>query len=1214
MQKGTLLSLIIILSISTAALAFNGDMGTGTQPLTDGTEDYPWLIEDYDDFVAFCGNTDYWASGVHTRLECNLDLSVAGTYSQAPIAGDINADSTFDGIEFAGQFNGNNKIINHLYIDGSHYCGLFGQISLDSEIIDLGFEECSILGSGRYVGILCGYNLGSVSRCHSTGTVSGYLYNGGLVGCNGDGNINLCYAECTVNGSSSGGLCGYNTGMITDCHAEGIIGGIKSGGLCGVNSGTIIKCHSTGNMIGGDSVGGLCGKNNGTIKQCYATGSIVNDDHNFRYAGGLCGENDWGSAIINCYSTGSISCGVKANDLGGLCGYSVGRIINCYSIGRVNAGGYGEYVDGSYRIGGLCSYGEASNSYYYQLGGPFNGIGTDLDAAQMQNYCNFEGFDFVGNSDDGTDEIWSISEGHCPKLAWQNDNGPVITSFEINTTLSGTGHFDDPFLISSLDDFNEFRSNPELRYGYFLLTTDLDLRDTTFTEAVIGGVFGGHFDGGNHVISNILIEPTEERSHYNGLFHSVAGYIRNLGVEDITINAGGYYAGGLCCRIWSGEVFNCYVNGDISGNRYSIYWGGLCGRNDGIVRDCHAAGTIIGRFDTGGLCGHNRGYIINSYTTNDVSGIGESGSENMGGLCGYNYSGSICNCYSTGNVNGYASESIGGLCGRNSSIIINCFAAGAVNGGYGVGGFCGLNRSSISNCYSVGLVMASSTGEIGGFCGSSNNDTGIVINCLWDIETSGMDDGVGGRDDSCGVNGFATSQMQSQNTYLESGWDFRGETTNGICEVWQIPLSGGYPVLSYFNGYSPVTLKGGGTREQPFLIHNATELGAIYHYGINFSYKLKNNISLENINNSYAFLPLFAGRFDGDGYVISNLEIEGGDYLGLFGKIIGTNTEITNLGVIDARVICNGDDYYSRCHGIICGEINSGRIRNCFVTGEVKGLDRWIGGLCGKSMYASSISQCYADVIIRGDQYVGGICGENDRGIMTNCYSTGTIAYYGGGLCGFNRVGIIDTCYSTVTSSSNSSYLSPICETNNGGDVSNCFWDSEVTDIYNSDEGIGLTTVEMKSLSTFTDAGWDFTNLWWINEGRDYPKLYYQPFGDLDNDSHVNLTDLAVMAAAWMSIEGDANYNSVCELSGDTAIDSADLTVLSEMWLVGPWFWVSDINSDYRIDLADFGLFTAAYLATPSDVNWNAACNFNDDEIIDITDLQTLSAEWLKGF
>jgi len=46
--------------------------------------------------------------------------------------------------------------------------------------------------------------------------------------------------------------------------------------------------------------------------------------------------------------------------------------------------------------------------------------------------------------------------------------------------------------------------------------------------------------------------------------------------------------------------------------------------------------------------------------------------------------------------------------------------------------------------------------------------------------------------------------------------------------------------------------------------------------------------------------------------------------------------------------------------------------------------------------------------------------------------------------------------------------------------------------------------------------------------------------------------DYALMAAAWLTSDGDVNYNRVCELSGDTTINAADLSMLVDMWLENP--------------------------------------------------------------
>ena len=82
------------------------------------------------------------------------------------------------------------------------------------------------------------------------------------------------------------------------------------------------------------------------------------------------------------------------------------------------------------------------------------------------------------------------------------------------------------------------------------------------------------------------------------------------------------------------------VDSSISGVNYV---GGVCGENDGIIKNCYSTGTVSGTGDrVGGVCGLNdRGSTENCYNTGAVSGSGEK----IGGVCGENYGGTIENCY-----------------------------------------------------------------------------------------------------------------------------------------------------------------------------------------------------------------------------------------------------------------------------------------------------------------------------------------------------------------------------------------------------------------------------------------------------------------------------------------------------------------------------------------------------------------------------------------
>ncbi|MHC4112105.1 MAG: GLUG motif-containing protein [Planctomycetota bacterium] len=214
-------------------------------------------------------------------------------------------------------------------------------------------------------------------------------------------------------------------------------------------------------------------------------------------------------------------------------------------------------------------------------------------------------------------------------------------------TLDGSGTQQDPWLIQSLDDFNEFAAIKYYWDDYTRLETNVNLAGMVYERAVIawdvndgesgfqGTAFTGVFDGNDHKIIGLTIDGG---GYYLGLFGFInEGQVRNLGIE----------------------------GGSVSGDWYV---GGLVGWNDyGIVSYCYSTGDVRGQEWVGGLVGANRGSIYNSYATGDVIG-----GQRVGGLVGYNgfNLGDISYCYSTGDVNGV--DYVGGLVGVNEGIIMNC--------------------------------------------------------------------------------------------------------------------------------------------------------------------------------------------------------------------------------------------------------------------------------------------------------------------------------------------------------------------------------------------------------------------------------------------------------------------------------------------------------------------------------------------------------------
>jgi hypothetical protein len=158
---------------------------------------------------------------------------------------------------------------------------------------------------------------------------------------------------------------------------------------------------------------------------------------------------------------------------------------------------------------------------------------------------------------------------------------------------------------------------------------------------------------------------------------------------------------------------------------------------------------------------------------------------------------------------------------------------------------------------------------------------------------------------------------------------------------------------------------------------------------------------------------------------------------------------------------------------------------------------------------------CYFTGSVTGNWQVGGLVGGN-VGTITDCYSAGSVVGYGivGGLVGGNE-GIITVCYSAGSVDGNN-YVGGLVGRNYEGTVSDSFWDIRTSDCNTSAGGTPKTTSEMKTINTFTEAGWDFVEIWGIGENQTYPYLRFAPAGDFNYDKKVDFFDLAILAAHWL--------------------------------------------------------------------------------------------------
>jgi len=420
----------------------------------EGSEDDPYLIRTADQ-LELIGMCSYERAANFKLVEdIDLDPNLPGrkVFDRAVIAPDTDLNDLYSwqGIRFSGVFDGNDHTISHLTIKGGSFLGLFGALASGAQVMDLGVVDVNITASGEHVGGLAGENYGAVTNCYSTGVVSGTRYRvGGLVGSNGDqggggrrgGTVTQCYSTAAVSGEwLIGGLVGCNGdyegtrgGTVTQCYSTGsVTGEYGVGGLVGENyhSGDITASYSTSTVSGTDIVGGLVGYNSysSSIAASYSTGAVSGDES----VGGLVGKNGGYSSytsgsITGCYSTGSVS---GTSYVGGFVGYNCYRssIAASYSTGSVSGDRY---------VGGLmgCNRGSVDFCFWdIETSGVLNmcgvqgddGIGCDDSygkvTAEMQTATTFldAGWDFVGETANGSEDIWKIAEGlDYPRLWWE---------------------------------------------------------------------------------------------------------------------------------------------------------------------------------------------------------------------------------------------------------------------------------------------------------------------------------------------------------------------------------------------------------------------------------------------------------------------------------------------------------------------------------------------------------------------------------------------------------------------------------------------------------------------------------------------------------------------------------------------------------------------------------------------------------------------------
>ena len=191
---------------------------------------------------------------------------------------------------YKGTFDGGGHTITGLtFTTNDEFAGLFGWLNRAGTVKNVVMEGVQITSNQIYggsIGGVVGYSWGTIENCSVSGSVSGTVYVGGVVGAQIGGSITGCSSSATVKGTVDvGGVAGQtnSSATLTACYATGNVTieiapkkNIAGGGLVGMNAGSsLLACYATGNVTSTGSstgymhIGGFLGNNYTTVTAGY---------------------------------------------------------------------------------------------------------------------------------------------------------------------------------------------------------------------------------------------------------------------------------------------------------------------------------------------------------------------------------------------------------------------------------------------------------------------------------------------------------------------------------------------------------------------------------------------------------------------------------------------------------------------------------------------------------------------------------------------------------------------------------------------------------------------------------------------------------------------------------------------------------------------------------------------------------------------------------
>ena len=934
-----------LLLVMFATIGARADEGTLSGS---GTATDPYLIgsdADWKIFVSYIN--DKGGQYRYSYYKLTADIKVTS------MAGKNNDDNAFKGV-----FDGNGHTMTlDLTDDGNSYCAPF-----------------------RFVG------KSTFKRLHIAGKITSISYNAAsLVGYQRYGTLNIynCWSSVDI-------MCTKKSSY--SCNA-GFVGYIYESDI------NINNCRFDGSLQGADADGcsGFVGQRNSNsssmkISNCLfaPTQLTVATDNSYTFAY----KSDVNTN--NYYTT----------PLGKEQGTAIGNMTDSELLNKLGKGWEkkGDKIVPVFDIKNLSTGSIECNTFWAYTGEEVTVTPTvkDMDGntVSAENYS-------VSFSPSPVKEVGQYTMTVASNTA-NGYSGTLTHQFEVAQNISGTGTKEDPYLITSTDDWNVFAKSVEGGIDYYNKFVKLTNNITISTMVGVcdesgNKPFRGTFDGDNHTLTaNITSTATGDDKNNQGVapFHLIKqATIQNLTVAGQITSASKYAAG---------------LVGWVDGNYSRSY-----------IKDCIVKATITTSADcaggfVGNICYSDRNYLhfTNSVFAGHINNTSSDDNRRAGGFCGYGFGDSYFgNCLENGSY-----TNITYMNPRNA---YGVFSNDRVNSLYYV------NKIAVNNKYiakEYGCYQVANTApadelylkrEIKGYqfyqsvwiTGLNesypyNNGEEVSLDYVLKMNrtqlTKDADYTVTLSPNAPAAAGDYTISFTAKEGNKAG---YVGTTTRTFC-VMEGENMDGYVFDTEGEGESKV-----------YLINNERDLERLAAY-VNSghetegkTFKQNANITLTAAHTSIGgyiegYSRYFKGTYDGNNKTISNLIVNAPNrnYQGLFGY--------TYKAVIKNVTLANCNITGKQCTGGIVGYASSTTIENCHVSGNISAKESDAskhGGIVG-SATSASITGCTVigtiSTSVSNDSY-GGILGDASYSVtITSCENAANILGDGqkhGGIVGWDH-------------------------------------------------------------------------------------------------------------------------------------------------------------------------------------------------------------------